>query len=495
MVDPSVHSSWCSVLELGDARARLCSKFQDSGVAATISAPTPPFQMPKRSHIDAWAAICASLEASLGSKQIGWLANTRVASLDGNLLTVAVPDELTCSWIVGRLMPAIRRTMAEHAYDALEVEFLIDSASFTGSSPSGVPEQPPYAGRGQSTSSPPRAESFIRSPYTFDGFVVAESNRLAHASALAVAEGVGSYTPLLIQGEVGVGKTHLLSAIEGRALERGSVALYTSAENFTNELISAIRSGKVDAFRNRFRRVEVLLVDDCHFIAGKQSTQEEFLHTFDWLHEHGRQVVLTCDLEPESMPGLDRRLGSRLGSGLLAHIEPPDYETKVRIVKRKAALKNRELSDDVAEFLATRDRSSTRKVEGALNALLATADLRGVKPSLELATQIFHDRTDVRSSREPESIVQAVASRFGVSRETLVGRQRSRQASHARHVAMYLLREAGTLSLTDIGRLMGNRDHSTIIYGCERIQRALTDGDSGLRADVEKMRAILRIAS
>ena len=336
---------------------------------------------------------------------------------------------------------------------------------------------------------PPHASGRFNPNFSFDQFVVGNGNRLAHAGALAVAEGATSYNPLFLHGGVGVGKTHLLQAIGGRCVNRGRQALYITSETFTNELIAAIRAGDASQFRRRYREIEVLLVDDIHFIVGKESTQEEFFHTFNWLYDNGKQVVLSSDKPPGKMRVLDERLRSRFCWGLLADMEPPDVETRVEILRRKVLQRGRWLPEDVLAFLAGQTRQNVRELEGLLNKLLALSDLHGFEPTLALAAGLSSDG-DRHHEVGAEEILDTVAAYYRLKVSSLTGQQRSRNISTPRHVAMYLMREDARLSLPQIGDILGGRDHSTVIYGCNRITRELQD-DTRMHRDIDAIRSMM----
>ena len=496
MVDPSVGSQWCSILELGDTRAVLCANFVPLALRAEAdgldsSESLDPTQI--------WGLVCSDLENTLGPTHLGWLEGARPKSIeDGNLL-VEVADEYTRAWLVARLMPAIMQVLEANGYANLAVEFAVGSPQprrVTKAVAAGVragepiPLQPvptppsaPYKPR------PHQAGGFNPS-YSFDQFVVGTGNRLAHAGALAVAEGTAStYNPLFLYGGVGVGKTHLLQAIGGKSTSLGRSALYVASETFTNELITSIRSGSTSDFRRRYREIDILLVDDIHFIIGKMSTQEEFFHTFNWLYDAGKQIVLSSDRSPSEMEILDDRLRSRFWSGLTADIQPPDVPTRIEILRRKAMLRGRSLPDDVLEFLGRRTAHNVRELEGLLNRLLALADLNGVEPSLSLAMGMLKGHSGMREI-DQNDVLQAVSAYFRVTCAAMSGKQRSRDVSTPRHIAMYLMREDAKLSLPHIGDVLGGRDHSTVIYGWSRIDKEMAC-DGKVRRDVEAIRGLL----
>lgn len=302
--------------------------------------------------------------------------------------------------------------------------------------------------------------------------MVGPSNRLAYSASLAVAEAPGhSYNPLFIYAGVGLGKTHLLHAIGHQVLAKGLTFLYVTTEQFTNEFITAIRERTTEQFRAKYRGVEVLLIDDIQFITGKEQTQEGFFHTFNDLHNASRQIVITSDRPPKALALLEDRLRSRFEWGLIADIQPPDLETRMAILRSKAEPLGVTLDDQVVEFVARKVQKNVRELEGSLNRIVAYARLSSSPITVELASralaELFSDQG--RRSLTPERVLEAVTGHFGVERSTLVGKRREKGVALARQVAMYLLREELNLPLTDIGRLLGGKDHSTVIHACGKI--------------------------
>ena len=305
---------------------------------------------------------------------------------------------------------------------------------------------------------------------TFSTFIVGSHNRLAHAAALSVAEQPGyRFNPLFVYGGVGLGKTHLLHAIGHQMLDRGLRVLYCSSEQFTNELISGIRSQSTEEFRNKYRQVDLLLIDDIQFIGGKESTQEEFFHTFNHLHAGNRQVVISSDRPPKEIATLEARLRSRFEGGLQADISVPDLETRVAILQSKAQTMGVRVTQDVLMLVAERVESNIRELEGALNRLIVQSPLYHDTLDRKIAEEILNDLMPQRRPREASSVIQLVAAHFNLSVAELLGRGRTKEVAFARQVAMYLLREENGLSLPGIGDQLGGRDHSTIRYGVEKV--------------------------
>ncbi len=333
-----------------------------------------------------------------------------------------------------------------------------------------------------------RYTSQLRGEYTFDAFVVGDQNRLAHAAASAIAREPGMrYNPFFVYGGVGLGKTHLLHAIGNYAQAHGSIVLYCSSEQFTNDLINSIRHQKTDEFREKYRQVDVLLIDDIQFLDGKERTQEEFFHTFNHLHAAGGQVVLSSDRPPKALGGLEERLRSRFEGGLQADIQPPDFETRVAILQKKADRLGVPIDPQVLMFVAERIDTNIRELEGALNRLHIQSQMSNQPLTYELAVQMMDNLAPQRKPCSPDGVVRIVALHFNLTPEELIGRGRSQPVAHARHVAMYLLRAENALSYPRIGRVLGGRDHSTIRHGVTKMEQDIAEDDA-LRAEVAKLR-------
>ena len=326
--------------------------------------------------------------------------------------------------------------------------------------------------------------------YTFSTFIVGSGNQLAHAASQAVADTPGkAYNPLFLYGGVGLGKTHLLHAIGHTALARNLIVLYVSSETFTNEIVNAIRYRTTEEFRAKYRSVDVLLVDDIQFIAGKDSTEEEFFHTFNSLHEAGKQIAMCSDRPPKAIVSLEERLRSRFEWGLIADIQPPDLETRVAILRAKSDVVGRRVPDEVIDYLASRVQSNIRDLEGSFNRLLAMNQLQGLPLTLETAKAALNNlASDGQQKRVSlDEILETVAEYYRIPREDLCGKQRDKHIIIPRHVAMFLMRQETQASLLDIGNALGGRDHSTVLHGCEKIAREVND-NTALRKEVMAIR-------
>src|SRR6266566_1741248 len=312
--------------------------------------------------------------------------------------------------------------------------------------------------------------------YTFDAFIVGNSNRLAHAASLAVAEAPGeSYNPLFLYGGVGLGKTHLLHAIGHQGVETGLAVLYVSSEQFTNEIINAIRYRTTEEFRAKYRSVDILLVDDIQFIAGKESTEEEFFHTFNSLYEMSKQIVICSDRPPKAIVSLEERLRSRFEWGLIADIQPPDLETRMAILRVKADVLRYRVPDDIIAYIAGRVQTNIRELEGCLNRLMAYQQLHHTDLTMEVARAAMSSlgNDNKESHLNIQQIAQAVAEYYHISLESMCGKQRDKHIVMPRQIAMYLMRQETQASLLEIGQLFGGRDHSTVLHACEKIDRAV----------------------
>jgi len=336
--------------------------------------------------------------------------------------------------------------------------------------------------------------SSLNPKYTFDTFVVGNNNRFAHAASLAVAEAPAvSYNPLFIYGGVGLGKTHLMHAIGNEVLRnnRNANVLYVTSENFTNQLVNAIKDNTMEQFRNKYRNIDVILIDDIQFIAGKERIQEEFFHTFNTLHESGKQIVLSSDRPPKEIKLLEDRLKSRFEWGLLADVSIPDYETRLAILRKKAANDNIIVDDEILSNIATKLESNIRELEGALNKLVATSSLTHDSISIEMSEKAIND---IISQKEkvisPEYIQETVCKYFNINIADLKGSRRSNDIAYPRQIAMYLCREVAQMSLPKIGDAFGKRDHTTVLHGCNKIDKEIKE-NSNTKLIVDSVKNIL----
>lgn len=434
-----------------------------------------------------WQAALGELELQMTRATFDtWLRDTRCLGTESdNILVISVKNGYAVAWLQNRLYPLIRRTLYRLAGAELDVHFVVWEGG-------PIAEAAPALHNYEESTAPALADDpGLNTNYTFQSFVVGPGNRLAQAASQAVAEAPArAYNPLFVHGGVGLGKTHLLHAIGHTCYKQGLRIVYITSETFTNELIEAIRTHTTDAFRDRYRTADVLLVDDIQFIAGKESTQEEFFHTFNALRDTGRQIVLSSDRAPKAMITLEERLRSRFEWGLLVDIQPPDFETRVAILRAKAEQLQVAIPREVLSYIADSIASNIRELEGALNRVLAVTKLTGLPLTLDMVKNAMNDLLPRRPELSPSEIIKAVANYYGLSVEDLCSANRSRRIAFPRQMAMYLLREETASSLPQIGAQLGGRDHTTILYGYERI-RAQIEEDDQLRRDLLALKSQL----
>jgi len=440
----------------------------------------------------AWQAALGQFQLEMNKATFDtWVRDARFLSYDNGVFTIGVSNGYARDWLEDRLTGLARKILTGIWGQPVEVKFEVGKSELSDEVDSVEEEELviPAAGEGAVIALPPRPTGNNLNPrYTFSTFVVGNSNRLAHAASLAVADNPAqAYNPLFLYGGVGLGKTHLLHAIGNLCIEHGLMVLYVTSEDFTNDLINSIRSHTTDAFREKYRRIDVLLIDDVQFIAGKESTQEEFFHTFNALHGQNRQLVLSSDRPPKAMVTLEERLRSRFEWGLTADIQPPDIETRMAILRSKAERAGRTMPPELLELIARRVQSNIRELEGALIRVLALSDLSGTPIGPELVESALTDMLPKNRRIAPAAIIDAVAGQFGIEREKLLGRERSRDVVLPRQVAMYLIREETNASLPEIGNAMGGRDHTTVMYGCDKIND-LMEQDDNLRRQIMSIR-------
>jgi chromosomal replication initiator protein len=431
-----------------------------------------------------------------------WLRDTTGLRYEDGTFIVGVPTEFVKEWLGTRMKGIVSQTVGGILGQPTEVLFEIIGTNGKGNhvhvngNGNGRSAAPPAADLPLEEATP--VHSLISSPllrqrlnprYTFRTFVVADSNRIAAAAALAAAERPAEdYNPLFIYSSPGLGKTHLLQAIALRAGQININALYVTAEQFVNDFVTSIAQGRGDEFRRRYRSVQLLLVDDVQFLASKGRSQEEFFYTFNDLHSNGCQLVLAADRPPTGIPGMEARLSSRFQWGLTADIQPPDEETRLAILETKAKDARVDLPADVTRYLAERVRDNIRALEGCLNRVVAYARLTRSTISLEVAKKALTALTPaVAAPADPQAILDSVSGYYNVPIPAITGKSRAKQIAEARHVAMYLLREDAELALKQIGLLLGHRDHSTVIHGVQKIGRALI-ADPRLSAQLSEIR-------
>jgi len=422
-----------------------------------------------------WSEALQRLRLEVGEQGFDtWFRPTRAVATRDQTLLVEVPNRFFRDWLLEHYGSLIHRCLQQVAGYPVAVELTV------GTAPAPVTEPPPPPPQRSAPtaleSTVGAAELGLNTKYTFEAFVIGSSNRFAHAAALAVSNAPAqAYNPLFIYGGVGLGKTHLLHAIGHHVLQvrPATKVLYLSSERFTNQLITAIQTRSTVKFRERYRTVDVLLIDDIHFIAGKESTQEEFFHTFNTLHDAHKQIVLCSDRSPKEIRGLEERLVSRFEWGLVTDIQPPDLETRVAILRKKAEGHRALVPDDVTVFIAERVRSNIRELEGALIRVLAYSELVGQGVTVALVQEVLKDMVLEEARRVSIEVIQRrVAEYFDIRLEDMKTKRRTKQVAYPRQVAMYLTRRLTDASLPAIGEGF-KRDHSTVLYACEKIEEAM----------------------
>ena len=440
----------------------------------------------------AWKATLGELELQMTKATFNtWLKDTSLVNCEANTYVIGVRNAYAKDWLENRLCDTILRTLGAIVGKQVEIRFIVATEESR-------PSQPTYNGNGEygngdysydngsaTTANGTRKPQTngLTSRFVFSTYVVGPSNRLAHAAALSVAENPGqTYNPLFIYGGVGLGKTHLLHAIGHKCQQDGYSVCYISSETFTNDLVQSIRKKTMDQFRERYRTPDVLMIDDIQFIAGKESTQEELFHTFNELHSQGKQVIISSDRPPKAMATLEERLKSRFEWGLMADIQLPDVETRKAILQTKAEQSGIYMPEPVLDFIAQHIRNSIRELEGAFNKVAAYANLTGGPIDQNLVNMALADLIRQPDKVSVDIVLEAVSQHFNVSREELVGPSRKKTVAYPRQMAMFLARTETDASLPQIGEKLGNRDHTTVLYGYEKVSKMI-ETDAAIRRD------------
>jgi chromosomal replication initiator protein len=455
---------------------------------------------PERDARDAWARILGRARTDLPETTVVmWFSDVRPSRLDQGVLSLAVPSQLVKERLQHNHLSLIEETATRPGDEPVKVEIVVDEAMRTGvetrADPAAAAHDGPSPASYATLGAPPvlgPPVSDLGAPglpfpnYTFDAFVPGPSNRFAHAAAMAVAEATPStaYNPLFIYGATGLGKTHLLIAV-GHHMHRlapGTRVKYVTSEQFVTEFIKAVRERQGDAFRRRFREVDILLVDDIQFLAKREETQTEFFHTFNHLHGAGKQIVIASDRPPHELAGLEERLVSRFRWGLCVDVQPPDLETRIAILQLKAERDRIEVPPDVVEFVASKFDQSVRELEGALVRVVAWSELTSQPIDVTLAERALQDLIpQTENEIPPQMILEETATYFQLSTADLMSKSRSRPLTQARHIAMYLMRENTGLSLVKIGEIFGGRDHTTALHGIKKVEADMRARDATFR--------------
>jgi chromosomal replication initiator protein len=428
---------------------------------------------------DLWARLIESLARTLPTPVLdNWIRPCRLVAVEGDHLRMGAPNKFSRDWLAQNYLDTLHQAAREVLGGHPRITLIVDEA---------VPAEPVAAPRLERASGGGTVEG-LNPRYTFDAFVVGSSNQFAQAACQAVAELPSrAYNPLFIYGGVGLGKTHLLHAVGHQCVRLfpGMSVAYLSSERFTNELINAIRYDRTAEFRARYRTIDLLLIDDIQFISGKERTQEEFFHTFNDLYESRKQIIVSSDSSPKDIPEIEERLRSRFEWGLIADIQPPDFETRVAIIKKKAALERVRLGDDVAYLIASRIKSNIRELEGSLTRMIAFCALTGREMTVDLAQEVLGELWG-----EDEKIItidqiqRRVCDFFGLKMSDMKAKNRTKAIAFPRQVAMYLSRQMTHSSLSEIVRAFGGKDHTTVLHAVDKIQTLLQD-DPKLRKTID----------
>jgi chromosomal replication initiator protein len=440
----------------------------------------------------AWQAAQGQLQMEMPKSAYDtWVRHAEFVAYEDGAFVIGVQNSYARDWLESRLSSTVNRMLTGIMNRTVSVRFVVwkDSVEDLKERELGPQNGEPLNPSGWDDTQLDRYDlptPSLNSRYTFENFVVGPSNRLAHAASMAVAENPAqSYNPLFLYGGVGLGKTHLLHAVGNLCARRNQNVLYVSSEEFTNDLINAIRAHTTQAFREKYRRIDVLLIDDIQFIAGKESTQEEFFHTFNTLHGQDKQIVITSDRPPKALVTLEERLRSRFEWGLIADIQAPDFETRLAVLAAKAERAGYNMPAGILDTIARRIQSNIRELEGALTRIMAFSNLSGLPITPQLLESALADLLPRRNEVQPDQIVNAVAKTFGLTIDRIMGRDRSREVALPRQIAMYLLREEAQISLPQIGNALGGRDHTTVMYGCEKVADLLERDDRLRRQMIE----------
>ncbi|MHB9095229.1 MAG: chromosomal replication initiator protein DnaA [Eubacteriales bacterium] len=417
-----------------------------------------------------------------------WLKSAKPFQFQNHTMTIEVPNDFAKDWLESRYYDLIKDSLEEVVNHEISLSFILPNLSETQISPNFTSNLSISNKNYQEDILP----TYLNPKYTFDTFVVGNSNRFAHAASLAVAESPAkSYNPLFIYGGVGLGKTHLMQAIGHYILSsnQSTKVVYVSSEKFTNELINSIRDDKTVEFRTRYRNMDILLVDDIQFLAGKERTQEEFFHTFNALYEANKQIIISSDRPPKEIPTLEDRLRSRFEWGLITDIQPPDLETRIAILRKKAKLENLQISNDVITYIADHIHSNIRELEGALVRVMAYSSLNHSQITNDLACEALKDILPAKKPKliSIELIQKVVAEYFNLRMDDFKTKRRTRSVAYPRQIAMYLSRELTDNSLPKIGEEFGGRDHTTVMHAHEKISTGLVD-NSILQTTVKELK-------
>ncbi|MBU1131481.1 chromosomal replication initiator protein DnaA [Patescibacteria group bacterium] len=437
-----------------------------------------------------WQATLGELELLVSKANFTtWLKNTFIVSCHDNLAIIGAPNTFTKAWLEKKYHQHIMQALKNITKQPdLKIEYIVETAKPAMSRPRIDAAGPRIRDAKEAATTIEFNQFGLNKKYRFENFIVGSGNELASAASKAVAEKPGNtYNPLFIYGGVGLGKTHLVQAIGNQLLDNNPQykLLYINSERFTNDYVQAIKSGHIDSFKKQYRNVDVLLIDDIHFMSGKEQTQEEFFHTFNALHQNNKQIVLSSDRPPKAIPDIEQRLVSRFEWGMIADISPPDYETRVAILEAKCNEKNYSLSKEIISFLAESIKNNVRELEGGLNRVMAHHQFTNHDLTLESVKQVMEVLTSAKTrvSLTPKKIINIVSNYFDIKIDDIVGACRRKELVVPRQITMYLMREEIKSSYPSIGQELGGRDHTTAIHACNKISEAFNK-DERIKNDI-----------